>query len=212
MRKRQTPIPPQKFGPDGQRLCRWCEEEVRPPRRTFCSPECVHEARIRSDPGYLRGLVFERDKGICAACGVDSNAAYRVWRAARKEARRFVDRLMGASRFDLVWDGREMVYARRPDLPPKEKWARHAALMEKWCPSGGWTSGRSSGWDMDHIVPVEHGGGSCGLENLQTLCHGCHKAKTARQAAERALGRAAVVDEPGGQMGLPIEADREVPS
>jgi len=48
---------------------------------------------------------------------------------------------------------------------------------------------RSSYWDMDHIKPVEQGGGLCGLDNLQTLCQPCHKAKTARQAAERAAAR-----------------------
>ena len=34
-------------------------------------------------------------------------------------------------------------------------------------------------WEVDHIVPVVEGGGECGLDNLQTLCLACHKAKTA---------------------------------
>lgn len=34
-------------------------------------------------------------------------------------------------------------------------------------------------WEMDHIVPVVEGGGSCGLENLRTLCVPCHRAVTA---------------------------------
>lgn len=29
-------------------------------------------------------------------------------------------------------------------------------------------------WDADHIVPVESGGGGCGLENMRTLCVPCH--------------------------------------
>jgi len=44
-------------------------------------------------------------------------------------------------------------------------------------------------WEVDHIVPVGDGGGGCGLDNLQTLCVPCHRAKTARQAAEKALRR-----------------------
>jgi hypothetical protein len=34
-------------------------------------------------------------------------------------------------------------------------------------------------WDMNHKVPVCEGGGSCGLENLETLCLPCHARETA---------------------------------
>lgn len=34
-------------------------------------------------------------------------------------------------------------------------------------------------WEMDHIVPVVEGGGSCGLDNLRTLCWRCHRRVTA---------------------------------
>ena len=33
-------------------------------------------------------------------------------------------------------------------------------------------------WQADHILPVFLGGGGCTLENFQTLCISCHKAKT----------------------------------
>lgn len=60
-------------GPNGRPLCRHCREnEVTPPRRTFCSDNCVHEHRLRSDPGYLRAQVYLRDKGVCAECGVNT--------------------------------------------------------------------------------------------------------------------------------------------
>jgi 5-methylcytosine-specific restriction enzyme A len=54
-------------------LCRWCKKPVLK-RRTFCSDECVHQWKIRSDPGYARNLVYKRDHGICAICGVDTQA------------------------------------------------------------------------------------------------------------------------------------------
>lgn len=44
-------------------------------------------------------------------------------------------------------------------------------------------------WEMDHIVPVCEGGGSCGLENLQTLCRACHKQKSTELARKRAAAR-----------------------
>ena len=36
-------------------------------------------------------------------------------------------------------------------------------------------------WEADHIIPVHQGGGGCSLDNFQTLCTKCHKAKTKRQ-------------------------------
>jgi len=41
-------------------------------------------------------------------------------------------------------------------------------------------------WDADHINPVAEGGGECGLNNYQTLCLHCHKAKTAEQKKKAA--------------------------
>jgi 5-methylcytosine-specific restriction endonuclease McrA len=48
---------------------------------------------------------------------------------------------------------------------------------------------RQTFWDADHMVPVEDGGGACGLDNYQTLCIPCHKSKTAEQAAQKAKRR-----------------------
>lgn len=44
-------------------------------------------------------------------------------------------------------------------------------------------------WQADHIIPVVEGGGSCGLDNLRTLCTACHKSETAALAKRRALAR-----------------------
>ena len=43
---------------------------------TFCGDYCVHQFRLRSDPGYLREHVFARDRGICSLCATDTLAAY----------------------------------------------------------------------------------------------------------------------------------------
>lgn len=100
-------------GPNGRSLCRWCGTEVQPPRRTFCSNNCVHEWRLRSDPGYLRDRVSERDKGVCAVCGRDTTAlerelrelrreSYSAWRQRRKE-------LGLGSRTRSLWDADHVV-------------------------------------------------------------------------------------------------------
>lgn len=61
-------------GPRGRNLCRWCRQETPKGRFTFCSDACVHEWRIRTDPAYLREQVFQRDRGICAGCGLDTES------------------------------------------------------------------------------------------------------------------------------------------
>jgi 5-methylcytosine-specific restriction endonuclease McrA len=74
-------------GPGGRNLCRWCSLEVPPGRRTFCSDFCVHEWRLRTDPGYLREKVLERDRGVCAQCGVDTVAEANHMKRLRGAAR-----------------------------------------------------------------------------------------------------------------------------
>lgn len=102
---------PVKRDDQGRPLCRWCKGVVKPPRRTFCSQECVHQYSLVVNPGYLRRATFTRDHGVCARCGHDCRA-----------------------------------------------------------------SGRS--WEAHHIVAVAEGGGECGLDNIETLCHECHRAET----------------------------------
>ena len=75
-------------GPSGRTLCRWCNLEVPARRFTFCSDWCVNEWRLRTDPGYLRERVFERYRGVCAACGADTAAEWNHLRRQRGPARR----------------------------------------------------------------------------------------------------------------------------
>lgn len=75
-------------GPNGRPLCRWCRLEILAKRRrTFCSEYCVHQWRLRSDPGYLRDQVFLRDKGVCALCRTDAVLAYTELKRSRGKAR-----------------------------------------------------------------------------------------------------------------------------
>jgi 5-methylcytosine-specific restriction endonuclease McrA len=76
------------LGPNNLPLCRWCDLEILAKRRrTFCSDYCVHQWRLRTDPGYLRDQVFARDHGICAVCHIDTIAAYNALKRARGTAR-----------------------------------------------------------------------------------------------------------------------------
>ncbi|MFZ0632987.1 MAG: HNH endonuclease signature motif containing protein [Acidobacteriaceae bacterium] len=74
-------------GANGRGLCRWCALEVPRGRYTFCSEYCVHEWKLRTQPGYLREQVLLRDRGICAQCSVDTAAALRQLRRSRGASR-----------------------------------------------------------------------------------------------------------------------------
>lgn len=51
-----------------------CGAKLPPYRKYFATPECVHSYRLRTDGRYLRHCVFQRDRGICAECGRDTEA------------------------------------------------------------------------------------------------------------------------------------------
>lgn len=161
-------------GPNGRALCRRCREEVPRGSRTFCSRACVHEWKIRSQPAYQARELLRRDGGVCAICGLDcdwlANLLHR-WPRPRGGARVSHDPM------------------------PREEW--RALLRGLGFPAGAhW---RSRLWDVDHIVPVAEGGGSCGLENLRTLCMPCHCAETAELARRRARARRRQLELPAAE-------------
>lgn len=154
-------------GPNGRALCRRCGTEVPAGSRTFCSGACVREWKIRTQPAYARRLVEQRDHGICAACGLDTEAA-------REMARR-VSRRLGEMRGPL--------------------YAANASALEHhdFIQVPGLPRTSRSWWQADHIVPVAEGGGDCGLDNLRTLCSWCHGRESGAlrkrlNAARRAAG------------------------
>ena len=87
--------------------CRWCKGAVPKGRFTFCSAACVHEWRLRTDPGYLREQVFLRDRGICAQCGVDTEALRKDKRKLDYTARRQFEKDWGHRRH--LWDADHIV-------------------------------------------------------------------------------------------------------
>ncbi len=82
--------------------CRWCGVPVPRGRFTFCGPACVHQWKLRTDPGYLREQVFARDHGVCAQCGLDTEALRKNKRKLDYAARKQFENDWGARR--SLWD------------------------------------------------------------------------------------------------------------
>lgn len=152
---------------EGRKLCRWDQKPIKPPRQTFCSKECVHQVSLRTNPNYLRSQVRQRDKGVCARCSFDTAKLKRVFEHA---ARAYYEVVHGIGTTQTCWF-------------PGEFWMAKSAILKRLNFNKG-----TSLWEADHIVEVINGGDS-NLENMQTLCVPCHKAKTKQLAASRATAR-----------------------
>lgn len=87
--------------------CRWCGAEVTGRRLTFCGDACVHEWKLRTDPAYLRSQVFARDRGVCALCGLDTEALRKDKRKLDYRARRQFEKDWGSRR--SLWDADHIV-------------------------------------------------------------------------------------------------------
>jgi 5-methylcytosine-specific restriction protein A len=71
---------PRPLGPNGEKLCYNCRGLLPKGRPYNCSPECSEEWRTKTSPSYMRFRLFERDKGICSLCGLDTVALYEEYR------------------------------------------------------------------------------------------------------------------------------------
>ncbi len=98
-------------GCGGRALCRWCSHEVQRPRRTFCSEDCVHQWRLRTDPGYLRQSVLARDGGRCARCRINSLEAFRRLKRSSGASRQLMLNYWGLKSISRksLWDADHIV-------------------------------------------------------------------------------------------------------
>lgn len=175
-------------GPNGRAMCRRCGLEVPRGRKTFCSAICVHQHKVRSQPGYVRDCIDKRDHGVCGPCGLDTLAEIkRLW------GKRPVGR--GANPASEPRNMRERArleqtcgnhFRKGAEDRPWGQWAEEFKACLGAYP---WARRQLRFWDADHIQPVAEDGGGCGLDNYQTICLPCHRAKTTEQAKRRAAAK-----------------------
>lgn len=129
----------------------------------------MESLRVRTSPSAARERVFERDRGVCARCGLDTVERMRRLRNLRR--RRYRPELLEEARtLARGFESAIEIGASRPRM------RIHRTL-----------------WQADHILPVVEGGGGCGLENLRTLCLPCHRAETAELSRRRVAARRRIV-------------------
>jgi 5-methylcytosine-specific restriction endonuclease McrA len=117
--------------------------------------------------------VKKRDRGVCAACGLDTEAF------------------------------REELKRRYFEAYPQTHSYIHATVLGKsptvlaWLEQHGMTikdvvftsRGMKDFWQADHTLPVIEGGGGAHWSELRTLCSACHRQETKALAARRAEQR-----------------------
>mmetsp|Transcript_14620 Transcript_14620/g.31495 ORF Transcript_14620/g.31495 Transcript_14620/m.31495 type:complete len:1097 (+) Transcript_14620:143-3433(+) len=149
--------------------CAWCGEKLGRAsmhpgvESTYCSVECAEEGRLRRGGMYastrVRAQVFALERGVCQCCGIDANA---LWRR--------ISALQPAERLNALCNANWKL--------PQSSVALERLLQK---PKEG------DFWQADHILAVAEGGGSCGLDNLRTLCTPCHKIETEKLRARLRL-------------------------
>ena len=155
--------------PSGKPLCRGCGAPVPRGRQTWCSSNC-YETRC---PQRVIYHVEQRDRGICARCGTDTEALHRSCR--------FVDH---------DHHGRPLSPAARTIA-----W-REAQARAKELHALGWPDGCRRWWEGDHIMPHSEGGEMV-LENIRTLCTLCHKQRTRTWHRIKSEDRKGILSLPG---------------
>jgi len=137
------------------------------------------------------GFVSPRDlpkgpngRALCRYCGTEVPVGRKSFCSGEKA--RFVYR-----KWTLLKPGHGCVHEHcirsQPDYARRCVWARDLGQCAL-CPKVASHMKAGNEWQADHIVPVVEGGGSCGLDNLRTLCHTCHLQQTAllrKRLAER---------------------------
>lgn len=102
---RTSPIPSLQRSPASRRpLCRVCAQEVPPHCWILCSDACLHEWRLRTEPIYLRACVFDRDRGICARCGLDTIQRMKELNALPPRQRTRRKRELKITHRSSLWD------------------------------------------------------------------------------------------------------------
>lgn len=90
---------------DPSRICNWCDGPIERPGRKYCSPECLHKARLREVEDYAP--TPEEIREMCRQIREEGGKSWERSRAcfhsARVETRTVRLALADGSRASSIW-------------------------------------------------------------------------------------------------------------
>lgn len=168
--------------------CGWCDKPIinpdgKPSRRSW-HPDCVVAFKLIHWPYETRNAVFDRDRGICARCGVDTVRQKRI-----ADETMMLQRWLGQQEHHKLFGRGPFHGGPGADLKPLF-WLTNQ--LDEYRRAMGWPPSGTTYWQHDHIRPLIEARGDISfwaLENIQTLCTACHitkgKEDNARRRAQR---------------------------
>lgn len=185
------------------RSCHNCGSGLSGRQQRWCSPWCSEYYALTHDwSGVARKWLFERERGVCAKCGLDTRILEELRDEAFGRTVSALTMLAATHRVAAGWcdwhsplelaawveaaELAELRYAsirvvlqslgfRLPHAPIRPQYRNEVPLR--------------SLWEADHIRPRVEGGAGCDLSNYRTLCWPCHRVETAALAGRRAEAR-----------------------
>jgi 5-methylcytosine-specific restriction endonuclease McrA len=120
----------------------------------------VTSGMLNSNERYQKGLtlndLYPTLSGICACgCGNQLKNRQKKWSSEKCRTQAYYDFAITKGDNKVI---RQLIFER------DHGYCQGCGVLDE-------------DWQADHILPVHKGGGACNLENLQTLCLDCHKAK-----------------------------------
>lgn len=163
---------------DGTWGCRGCGGPIPKGRKSWCSRHCVDTY----EPSRVRHFVFQRDKGICCECGVDTKKVQRRFPQRTPEGPPQYHRRFWSEGFSYRGDFNQERFARARVIHDKY-WLRLVATAaqrrERMIQLGWPTDPTRDWWEAHHRIPWSEGGLTV-LENMVSLCLLCHHSETAK--------------------------------
>lgn len=166
--------------------CKWCGDAIpvvidgRRSTQRMWHPACAYEYQLHTDSAVQKEYLVERDGHRCDECPPGTPAPQRWLKGAEHSDMRGTP--------PMPWDGPRvgqlyidtLLAYRKVNPYPRWTEVRRVCALQ--------VDHRVPLWSVEHLPP-EKRRRYFGPENLQLLCPDHHRAKTAREAGERALTR-----------------------
>lgn len=187
---RACPLAAGPFPPDARR-CDWCGTTLQGRRRRWCSDDCADAYSRNHAWTSARAAALRRDV-VCLRCGADGTHpaegwyAFIVWWCGRWPPSFHTAEWHAWARENgwMASESNESLDAYRDFLRRRARPFEIAADIAR-------DAHRSTQLEVNHRIPClgQHKANSCAhhLDGLETLCHSCHVAETARQRREGLL-------------------------